>query len=60
MWISVNTRLPKTIDARLVTFLDMHGARHVTTACYGNGRWMIGMHATVIAWANMPRAYRGK
>lgn len=60
MWISVDKRLPKTADDKLVTVRDMYGHRRTTIGYYSKGMWCAQMPGTVIAWANLPRAYRGK
>lgn len=60
MWISVKTKLPRNGAEKLVTVRDMYGKQHVTVCAFHKGKqpgWLLG---TVIAWANLPRAYRGR
>lgn len=57
-WTPTKKRCPRDTRWKLVSVLDMYGGRHVTVAQHSNGRWTLGM--TVIAWAPLPRAYRGK
>lgn len=60
MWISVDKRLPKNAGDRVVTARDMYGARRVGVGYYIKGHWVHYLDGTVIAWANLPRAYRGR
>jgi len=60
MWISVDKRLPRNGVEKLVTVRDMYGKQRVTVASFFKGRWSHWLSGTVIAWANLPRAYRGK
>jgi hypothetical protein len=60
MWTNVNVKLPKDGAEKLVTVQDMYGHRHVTVCAFAKGKqpgWLTG---TVIAWAPLPRAWRGK
>ena len=60
MWISVKKQLPRTADDKMVTVQDMYGHRRTTIGYYSKGHWAHYLDGTVIAWANLPRAYRGR
>ena len=60
MWIRADRQQPRTSHEKLVTTIDLYGVRWVGAGHYTKGRWTHSLHGTVIAWANLPRAYRGK
>ncbi len=60
MWVNVKDKLPRNGSEKLVTVRDMYGKRYVTVCAFFKGQqpgWLLG---TVIAWAPLPPAWRGK
>lgn len=59
-WTPTKERCPRQSGKKLVTTNAMWGDRFVGVGYWTGERWAHDLSGTVIAWANLPRAYRGR